>query len=101
MTSGPGHPVADNGEPQAAGVTSRSGSISSLVRWDGRWHKGGSQFMANLTGKIGIVTGGGSGIGRATAIAMAKAGASLVIGNRDAVKGDEVGQMIRQAGGRD
>ena len=38
--------------------------------------------MADLKGKVGIVTGGGTGIGRATAFAMAKAGATLVIGNR-------------------
>jgi NAD(P)-dependent dehydrogenase (short-subunit alcohol dehydrogenase family) len=56
--------------------------------------------MANLKGKIGIVTGGGTGIGKATALAMAKAGAGLVIGNRDAVKGEDVVQLIRQAGGR-
>ncbi len=56
--------------------------------------------MANLTGKIGVVTGGGTEIGRATAMAMAKAGAVVVIGNRDAVKGDEVTRLIRQAGGR-
>ena len=54
--------------------------------------------MADLTGKIGIVTGGGTGIGRATALAMAKAGAALVIGNRDATKGEEVVRLIRQAG---
>ena len=46
--------------------------------------------MADLKGKVGIVTGGGTGIGRATALAMAKAGAALVIGNRDAAKGEEV-----------
>ena len=40
--------------------------------------------MASLANNVGIVTGGGTGIGRATALAMAKAGASLVIGNRDA-----------------
>src|SRR5271155_504822 len=56
--------------------------------------------MADLTGKVGIVTGGGTGIGRATALAMSKAGAALVIGNRDAVKGEEVVALIRQAGGR-
>ena len=46
--------------------------------------------MANLKDKVGIVTGGGTGIGRATALAMAKAGAVVVIGNRDAAKGEEV-----------
>jgi NAD(P)-dependent dehydrogenase (short-subunit alcohol dehydrogenase family) len=48
---------------------------------------------------VGIVAGGGTGIGRATALAMAKAGAVVVIGNRDATKGQEVVALIRQAGG--
>ena len=56
--------------------------------------------MADLKDKVGIVTGGGTGIGRATALAMAKAGAVVVIGNRDATKGEEVVALIRQAGGR-
>src|SRR5271166_6844052 len=56
--------------------------------------------MADLKGKVGIVTGGGTGIGRATALAMAKAGAAVVIGNRDGAKGEEVVQLIQQAGGR-
>jgi NAD(P)-dependent dehydrogenase (short-subunit alcohol dehydrogenase family) len=56
--------------------------------------------MADLKNKVGIVTGGGSGIGRATSLAMSKAGASLVIGNRDAVKGEEVVRLIEQGGGR-
>jgi NAD(P)-dependent dehydrogenase (short-subunit alcohol dehydrogenase family) len=56
--------------------------------------------MANLKDKVGIVTGGGTGIGRATALAMARAGAVVVIGNRDAAKGEEVVALIRQAGGR-
>ena len=53
-----------------------------------------------LNGKVGIVTGGGTGIGRATALAMAKAGAAVVIGNRDAARGEEVVALIRQSGGR-
>src|SRR5271156_988064 len=56
--------------------------------------------MGDLKGKVGIVTGGGTGIGRATAPAMAGAGAALGIGNRDAAKGEEVVQLIRQAGGQ-
>jgi NAD(P)-dependent dehydrogenase (short-subunit alcohol dehydrogenase family) len=56
--------------------------------------------MATLINKVGIVTGGGTGIGRATALAMAKAGAALVIGNRNAKLGEEVVRAIEQAGGR-
>jgi NAD(P)-dependent dehydrogenase (short-subunit alcohol dehydrogenase family) len=56
--------------------------------------------MASLANKVGIVTGGGTGIGRATALAMARAGASLVIGNRNAKLGEEVVWAIEQAGGR-
>ena len=33
--------------------------------------------MADLTNKVGIVTGGGTSIGRATALAMSKVGAAL------------------------
>src|ERR1700722_4888382 len=56
--------------------------------------------MADLKGKVGVVTGGGTGIGRATALAEAGPGGGLVSGNRDAAKGEEVVGLIRQAGGR-
>jgi NAD(P)-dependent dehydrogenase (short-subunit alcohol dehydrogenase family) len=56
--------------------------------------------MAYLDNKVGLVTGGGTGIGRATALAMARAGASLVIGNRNAKRGEEVVRAIEQARGR-
>jgi hypothetical protein len=52
--------------------------------------------MADLKNKVGD----GTGIGRATALAMARAGAALVIGNRDAIKGEEVVQLIRQCNWR-
>jgi NADP-dependent 3-hydroxy acid dehydrogenase YdfG len=53
--------------------------------------------VANLRGKVGVVTGGGSGIGKA--MAVARAGASLVIGSRDTSTSERVVQTIRQAGG--
>ncbi len=56
--------------------------------------------MASLKDKVGVVTGGGSGIGRATALAMARAGAAVLIGNRDAAKGEEVVNSIREDGGQ-
>ena len=60
----------------------------------------GETIVAQLAGKTGVVTGGGSGIGRANALAMAKAGAAVVIGNRDTSKCEEVVLLIKQAGGR-
>jgi NAD(P)-dependent dehydrogenase (short-subunit alcohol dehydrogenase family) len=53
-----------------------------------------------LRGKVAVVTGGGSGIGRATAEAMAAVGAAVVIGNRNAAQGEEVAGAIRLRGGR-
>lgn len=52
-----------------------------------------------LEGKIGIVTGGGTGIGRASALAMAAEGATVVIGNRSAATGEAVCHEIEAAGG--
>jgi len=35
----------------------------------------------SFTGKVAFITGGSSGIGRATALAFARAGASVVVGD--------------------
>lgn len=52
-----------------------------------------------LQGKVGIVTGGTSGIGRDTAILFAKAGAKVVVAGRREVEGKETIELIRSAGG--
>jgi NAD(P)-dependent dehydrogenase (short-subunit alcohol dehydrogenase family) len=50
-------------------------------------------------GKVGIVTGGTSGIGRDTAVLFAKAGAKVVVAGRREVEGKETIDLIRAAGG--
>src|SRR6266496_3416229 len=55
--------------------------------------------MKEFEGKVALVTGGGSGIGRATALAFAREGAQVVIGNRNVQRGEETASMIRDAGG--
>lgn len=53
----------------------------------------------NLKGKVCILTGGGSGIGRATAIRMANEGARVVIVGRTARKLSAVKKRVESVGG--
>ena len=55
--------------------------------------------MKEFEGKVALVTGGGSGIGRAAALAFGREGAQVVIGNRNVERGEETVAMIREAGG--
>jgi NAD(P)-dependent dehydrogenase (short-subunit alcohol dehydrogenase family) len=56
-------------------------------------------MTTELKGKVGIVTGGTSGIGRAAAVLFAKAGAKVVVAGRREVEGKETVDLIRAEGG--
>ena len=55
-----------------------------------------SEFM---TGKVVVITGGASGIGRATALAFAREGARVVIGDIDIAGAENTVAMIKEMGG--
>lgn len=55
--------------------------------------------MTLFDGKVAVVTGGASGIGRTTCQFYAGDGAQVVVSDVDRAKGEETVQMIKEAGG--
>src|SRR4051794_707395 len=55
--------------------------------------------MPRLAGKIAWITGAGSGIGEAAALALAEEGATTVLTGRTAEKLERVAARIKQQGG--
>ena len=53
----------------------------------------------DINDKVAIVTGAGSGIGRATAMRLAKEGAKVVVAEMDVSAGQETVDLISEAGG--
>ena len=52
-----------------------------------------------IEGKVALITGGGSGIGRATALLFAREGAKLMIADYNAEGGERTVKTIKEAGG--
>ncbi len=55
--------------------------------------------MPRLDGKVAVITGAGTGIGRATAKLFAQEGAKVVVAELNAEAGEQTAQLIAQAGG--
>lgn len=56
-------------------------------------------MAGNLDGRTALVTGGGSGIGRAASIAYAREGARVVVADVNVEGGEETVQQIKESGG--
>ncbi|HEY2593220.1 MAG TPA: SDR family oxidoreductase [Chloroflexota bacterium] len=54
----------------------------------------------NIAGEVAVITGGASGIGRATALALARRGADIVLADIHAARLAAVGEEVRQLGRR-
>jgi len=54
----------------------------------------------DFEGKVALVTGAASGIGRATAVAFAASGAAVVVADLDVTRGEEAVALAKEAGGR-
>ncbi len=56
--------------------------------------------LFDLSGKLAIVTGAGSGLGRVFALTFAQAGAQVVVADRDLARAEETTALIEEAGGQ-
>src|SRR5690606_658277 len=95
-----GHPPDTDAGERAGAVRRALWHRLGLYRWwpghrpAHREHRG---HLMEISGRTAFVTGGGSGLGAATARALASAGARVAIFDRDTAKGTAI---AKEVGGR-
>jgi NAD(P)-dependent dehydrogenase (short-subunit alcohol dehydrogenase family) len=67
---------------------------------DGNGPQQESSTLARLEGKVALITGAGSGIGRVTAEVFAREGARVAVAEIDKVSGEETAHLVEAAGGK-
>jgi NAD(P)-dependent dehydrogenase (short-subunit alcohol dehydrogenase family) len=81
-------------------MPARRGILHVIVRRHGACTGRTHRIMTReLEGLVALVTGAGNGIGRATALAFARAGARVVVSDVDDRHGEETVAQVRRAGG--
>ena len=71
------------------------GSLAVLASLKIYFKGGVCRADRDLEKKVIVITGGNSGIGKATVEALSKKGCTIIIGARDKAKADELIEMIR------
>jgi NAD(P)-dependent dehydrogenase (short-subunit alcohol dehydrogenase family) len=56
--------------------------------------------MKELHGRVAVVTGGGSGIGRATSLGLAREGCDVAVVDLNAANAEETARLVRESGRR-
>src|SRR3984957_20322588 len=84
--------------PTPSGISTSSATASTKSSKHDPPQKG-DVMTARLEGKLALITGSTSNIGKGVAIAMAAEGASVVVTGRDPARGADVVNLIEAAGG--